>query len=71
MPPRYWKALMIGWRILWQGVGSCMAVLYPQSVVARIIAGTAAYNAFSIGMVSHPLSVIRMVSPSTSCRRVS
>lgn len=28
MQPRYWEALMIGWRILWQGVGSCLAVLF-------------------------------------------
>ena len=27
MKPRYWEALRIGWRILWQGVGSFMASL--------------------------------------------
>ena len=28
MQPRYWETLRIGWRILWQGVGSFMAVLF-------------------------------------------
>lgn len=28
MQPRYWETLRIGWRILWQGVGSFMALLF-------------------------------------------
>jgi hypothetical protein len=28
MQPRYWEALRIGWRILWQGVGSVMVLLF-------------------------------------------
>jgi hypothetical protein len=28
MQLRYWEALVIGWRILWQGVGSFMVALF-------------------------------------------
>lgn len=33
MQPRYWEALVIGWRILWQGVGSIMAALFTLNLL--------------------------------------
>ncbi len=37
MQPRYWQAVMIGWRILWQGVGSCLAVLFVLNLLLLML----------------------------------
>lgn len=37
MQPRYWEALTIGWRILWQGVGSFMVALFVANLLLLLL----------------------------------
>ena len=58
MQPRYWEALMIGWRILWQGVGSCLAVLFVLNLLLLALLPELPRTTPSVWAWAFPLLVV-------------
>ena len=62
MQPRYWEALRIGWRILWQGVGSFMALLFILNLLLLTVLPELPRTTPSLWAWSLPLLVVSVIA---------
>lgn len=62
MQPRYWEALVIGWRILWQGVGSTMAALFTLNLLLLTLLPELPRTTPSLWAAALPLLIVFIVA---------
>jgi hypothetical protein len=62
MRPHYREALAIGWRILWQGVGSFMAALFVANVLLLILLPELTRASPSVWAWAVPLLVVSLMA---------
>ncbi len=56
--PRYWEMLAIGWRILWQGVGSVMISLFVANLALLVLLPELTRTAPSVWAWAIPLVIV-------------
>jgi hypothetical protein len=60
--PRYWEAVTIGWRILWQGVGAVLLCLFLANVAVIGLLPELARTGPSIWAFAFPLLAVAILS---------